>query len=213
MLDNFRTRDRVHEAALDRVVEAFGHYGLRAERYGTETDRQELRAMMAESWNDVAIRMRYRPDLAILIPGYGAAHCEVKSAQPEYQDFVIEVKAAWAAREHGRDDPWAMYAFVVMPTGPILACHTSEMRLPAQVNLPERWDNLENRDWIARHFRGAWFKPERWANGAGTPYFRVPRRDPCFMLLEPFIRERLLRQIPADEPRKMQSDLGLDYGD
>jgi hypothetical protein len=211
MGDDFRSRNEDHEYAMACVRRALAKHGIEAEPYGTETDRREARELLVDCWNDVAILQRYRPDLAIRIAGYGSAHCEVKTAKGGYADYVIEAKAAWAAAEHGRDDPWAMYAFFHMPEGPIIACRTCELRLPPRINMPRRWDNAENRAWLADHFPGCWFKPEGWEHGAGTPYFRVSRSDPSLMRLDPFIRERILRPIPAAVAPAIQQSLSLDF--
>ena len=216
MPDNFAGRNRDHERAMRLVEAVFAHHGIRAEAYGTEEDRREAWELLMNCLNDVAIRQRYRPDLSLDIPGYGCAHCEVKSG-PDYRlNFAIEDRAWWAAREAAEKDPHAMAAFVEMrdhkPHGRILACYIRDIPLPVRMNMPvPRWDNTERKAWIGLHYPGTYIHTEHWGHASGTPYFLVPKSEPYFIPFEQFIRERLLSLAHQPEPPGPQRSLGLEF--
>lgn len=211
MPGDFYHRDAIHDAAIDRVCEELAKHKIEAERWGLETERRALRRLLAASWDDLAIMERFKPDLAVLVPGVGLCHCEVKSAQPNRTDFMIEAKAAWAATQHGKRDPLAFYTFVEEDGGPIKACRMCEMALPLEINLPERWDNARNKAWLSEHFPGCWFKQTQCMNGSGTPYFFIWRGDAGFMALEAFVRSRLLSPRPATNRPPLQAALNLEF--
>lgn len=173
---SFEDRRTQHDdVALGLVRQAWMKHRFAGFTIGTETDSEELRAMLRRQHDETSLRLRYRPDQVFIRAGFTSVICEVKSERGKWNNFSIEADSLLAARWWANNSVRVAFNFVDLGSGEIKACWCGDIGDPDEIRYPRRNDRDESASRLKAFFPRSRHTFIESSNGSGTPFLLIPK--------------------------------------
>jgi hypothetical protein len=177
---SFQQRSEYHDKiAIPYVIKKLEEYGCsNVVTQGHEYDKDELRQLLFQRRNKIALLKRYKPDIIMEKDGE-LVYCEVKSDYLRHENYAIEFDSFATAQEH-RKNGSVIYTFVdieivskaIKKSG---ICDIDDIPFPARIYVPMRPDYKETLNYIQNNFPNVRPSLIEHNSGSGTAYFLISK--------------------------------------